>query len=139
MKKFVSMLIILCMSFCMASATASAAVPDDSGISPLYLYTSNVIPKVVSTGTTSVKYYCDVTGKSGTTQVKIYLYLEEYYNGSWRTVDAVSKTVSSRNGYVEDTYTSAVKGRKYRAYTSVFAYKGTAYEHIEEYSPTITK
>ena len=139
MKKLVSMLIILCMSFCMASATASAAVPDDPGISPLYLYASDVVPKVVSTGTTSVKYYCDVTGKSGTTQVKIYLYLEEYYNGSWRSVDTVSKTVSSRNGYVEDNYTSAVKGRKYRTYASVFVYKGTSFEHIEKYSTVITK
>lgn len=134
MKKFVSMLIILCMSFCMTSVTVSAAVPDDTGISPLYLYASDVVPEAFFTGTNSVKYNCDVKGKSGTTQVKIYLYLEENYNGSWRNVDVVTKTVNAQNGYVEDYYTSAVKGRKYRAYASVFVYKGSLYEHIEKYS-----
>lgn len=134
MKKFVSMLIILCMSFCMASATAFAAVPDDSGISPLYLYADDVQPNAYFATSNSVKYNCTVKGRAGTTQIKIYLYLEEYYNGSWRTVDAVSKTVNAKDGYVSDTYTSAVSGRKYRAYASVFVYKGSAYEHIEEYS-----
>lgn len=134
MKKFVSMLIILCMSFCMASATVSAAVPDNPGISPLYLYTDKVDPKVTSVSSTSVKYSCKVEGLSGTTQIKIYLYLEEYYNGSWRTVDSVSKTINSSSGSVSDNYTSAVSGRKYRAYASVFVYKGSLYEHIEEYS-----
>lgn len=134
MKKFVSMLIILCMSFCMTSATVSAAVPDDSGISPLHLYTYNVKPNLYFTTANSVKYECTVTGKSGTTQIKIYLYLEENYNGSWRTVDAVTKTVNAKDGYVSDTYTSAVSGRKYRAYASVYVYKGSLYEHIEEYS-----
>lgn len=134
MKKFVSMLIILCMSFCMVSATASAAVPDDPGISPLYLYTDNVQPRVTLVSSTSAKYYCTVNGLSGTTQIKIYLYLEEYYNGSWRTVDSVTKTVNARKGYVEDYYNSAVSSRKYRAYASVYVYKGSLYEHIEEYS-----
>ncbi len=134
MKKFVSMLIILCMSFCMASATASAAVPDDPGISPLHLYTYNVKPNIYFTTANSVKYECTVTGKSGTTQIKIYLYLEEFYNGSWRTVDSVSKTVNAQDGYVSDTYTAAASNRNYRAFASVYVYKGSAYEHIEEYN-----
>lgn len=134
MKKFVSMLIILCMSFCMVSATVSAAVPDDSEISPLYLYASDVMPKVYFVTANSVKYECTVKGKSGTTQIKIYLYLEEFYNGSWRTVDSVSKTVNAQDGYVSDTYTSAASNRNYRAFASVYVYKGSAYEHIEEYN-----
>lgn len=134
MKKLVSMLIILCMSFCMVSATASAAVPDDPGISPLYLYADDVQPKAYFITANSVKYSCKVEGLSGTTQIKIYLYLEEFYNGSWRTVDSVSKTINASSGSVNDTYNSAASNRNYRAYASVYVYKGSLYEHIEEYS-----
>lgn len=134
MKKFVSMLIILCMSFCMASATASAAVPDDPGISPLYLYTNSVNVSMKFVTSNSIKYSCNVSAKSGTTQIKIYLYLEEFYNGSWRGVDVVTKTVNASSGSVSDTYTSAASNRNYRAYASVYVYKGSAYEQIEKYS-----
>lgn len=135
MKKFVSMLIALCMSFCLASATAIAA--DVPGIEPYYLYASDVKPTATWTGTNSIKFACDVKGKSSATQVKIYLYLEEYNNGIWKQVDYVTKTVSAKDAYVSKTYNSASKSKDYRAYASVYVYSGSAYEHIEKYSTTI--
>lgn len=135
MKKFVSMLIVLCMSFCLASATAIAA--DVPGIEPYYLYASDVTPTATWTGTNSIKFACDVRGKDTATQVKIYLYLEEYNNGSWKQVDYVTKTVSAKNAYVSKTYTSASKSKKYHAHASVYVYSGSAYDHIEKNSTTI--
>lgn len=136
MKKFVSMLIVLCMSFCLASATAIAAA-DVPGISPYYLYASDVNPTAKWSGANSVTYSCEVKGKDTATQVKVYLYLEEYYNGSWRNVDSATKNVNAKSTTLSDTYTSAVSGRKYRAHASVYVYSGSAYEHIEKNSTTI--
>lgn len=137
MRKLLSVLITLCLTVCLVSTTVSAAVADP-GISPNYNYVTGVYPKVISAGTNSVKYSCNVVGKSGTTQVKIYLYLEEYYNGEWRGIDAVSTSVNGKDATVSDTH-SAVKGRKYRCYTNVYAYKGSDYEKITRYSSIITK
>lgn len=135
MKKFVSMLIVLCMTFCLASATAMAA--DVPGIEPYYLYATDVKPTAKWSGTNSITFSCEVRGKSSTTQVKIYLYLEEYNNGIWKQVDYVTKTVSAKDAYVSKTYNSASKSKDYRAYASVYVYSGSAYEHIEKYSTTI--
>lgn len=140
MKKFISLLISCCLTFCFMATTAFAA--DESNavkpdITPAYIYADDVTVTASWTGTNSVKYTCEVKGLSTATQIKIYLYLEEYYNGSWRNVDSVTKTVSAKNATASKTYTSAVKGRKYRAYASVYVYSGSAYEHIEKNSTTI--
>ncbi|MDE6150326.1 MAG: hypothetical protein K2F81_09615 [Ruminococcus sp.] len=136
MRKFISLLITLCLAFCAVSSTASASL-SQSGISPYYLYANDVEPKASWTGSNSVYFTCEVTGESAVTQIKVYLYLEEYYNGSWRNVDSVTKTVNAKSTKASKTYTSAVKGRKYRAYASVFVYSGSAYEHVEKRSSTI--
>lgn len=136
MKKFVSLLVTLCLAFCAVSTTAFA-LPDEPGISPYYLYASDVKPEAVWSGSNSVNFSCEVKGKDTATQVKIYLYLEEYNNGIWKQVDYVTKTVSGKSAKVSKTYNSASKSKKYRAYASVYVYSGSAYEHIEKNSTTI--
>lgn len=136
MKKFVSMLIVLCMSFCLASATAIAAA-DDPGISPYYLYTDKVEVKAVWIGTNSITFSCKVTGEDTATRVKIYLYLQEKVNGVWKDVDYATKDVNAGNTTASKTYNSASKSKDYRAYASVYVYSGSAYEHIEKNSTTI--
>lgn len=140
MKKFISLLISCCLTFCFMATTAFAADESNAvnpGIAPAYIYADDVKVTASWTGTTSIKYTCEVKGLSNTTQVKIYLYLEEYYNGSWRNVDSATKNVNAKSTTLSDTYTSAVSGRKYRAHASVYVYSGSAYEHIEKNSTTI--
>ncbi len=136
MKKFVSMLIVLCMSFCLASATAIAAA-DVPGISPYYLYASDVKPTATWTGTNSITFSCEVRGKDSATRVKVYVYLQEKVNGVWKDVDYATKDVNAGSTTASKTYNSASKSKDYRAYASVYVYSGSAYEHIEKYSTTI--
>lgn len=139
MRKIISLLLTLCLAICIVPTSAFADDPEDNSVAPYSLYTSSITTKATSAGTNSINYSCQVIGKSGTTQVKIYLYLEEYKNGAWTGVDCVTKFVNATSATASDTYTSAVRGRKYRAYASIYAYKGTAYEHIDSYSSIITK
>lgn len=135
MKKFVSMLIVLCMSFCLASATAIAA--DVPGISPYYLYASDVKPTAKWSGTNSITFSCEVRGEDNVTRVKVYVYLQEKVNGVWKDVDYVTKDVNARNATASKTYKSASRSKDYRAHASVYVYSGSAYEHIERDSTTI--
>lgn len=135
MKKFVSMLIVLCMSFCLASATAIAA--DVPGIEPYYLYASDVKPTAKWSGTNSITFSCKVTGEDNVTRVKVYVYLQEKVNGVWKDVDYAVKDVNARNATASKTYNSASKSKDYRAHASVYVYSGSSYEHIERDSTTI--
>lgn len=140
MKKFVSMLIVLCMTFCLASATAIAADESNAvnpGIAPAYVYADDVTVTAKWTGTNSIKFTCEVEGRSTATRVKVYVYLQEKVNGVWKDVDYAVKDVNAKNATASKTYNSASKSKDYRAHASVYVYSGSAYEHIERDSTTI--
>lgn len=140
MKKFISLLISCCLTFCFMATTAFAA-DESNAVKPditlAYVYADDVKVTAKWTGTNSITYTCEVKGLSTATQIKIYLYLEEYNNGIWKQVDYVTKTVSGKSTTASKTYNSASKSKDYRAHASVYVYSGSAYEHIEKYSTTI--
>lgn len=144
MKKIISFLLVSCImltSLC-GSAFAeeiTAANAVNTEISTMNLYTQKIVTTLTGSGTSSIKYACSVTGKSNATSIKVYLYLQEYKNGSWTSVDSIVKTVSGRYFSVSDTYSSAVKGRSYRTKAYVYVYCGSQFEYLTANSSTLIK
>lgn len=140
MKKFISLLISCCLTFCFMATTTFAADESNAvnpGIAPAYVYADDVTVTAKWTGTNSIKFTCDVEGRSTATRVKVYVYLQEKVNGVWKDVDYAVKDVNAGSTTASKTYKSASKSKDYRAHASVYVYSGSAYEHIERDSTTI--
>ena len=95
----------ICIMICSLSMNVSANSAIEyvePGIELMYLYTDDVSTSVYRSGSNTA-YNCDARGKSTATKISIYLYLQEYSNGSWSNVDVVTKVVNGRSAYVSDT------------------------------------
>lgn len=78
-----------------------------------------------------------LTGYAGTTtEVWIFLYLERYSNGSWTSVNSWYQSFATYRGTLV-TNSSVSNGYTYRVKASYYAYSGSEYEHIVQYSSPI--
>lgn len=139
MKKIISVLLVFCLSItclCTNVFADDTTTPVDEEITVMNLYTQNVNTYLSASGST-ITYKCNVTGKTTATKISIYLYLQQYVNGSWSNVDSVSKTINGTYGSTSDTFSSTVSGRRYRTEAHVYVYSGSKYEYLESNSTTL--
>ena len=142
-KKRLSVLILISMVLVLAMGSPMAAVsqslPDgliDAGISPspMFVYvhhTSTLIsisPSGLVTATGSISAYENLTD-----EVWIYLYLEQYVNGTWVTYDSWSGFFQSYKGILAG-YKYVPHGYNYRVRASYYAWSGNNYEQINGYT-----
>ena len=106
--------------------------------SPMYTYiiTTETGLTISASGTATVTGlligYSDVTDN-----VQIYLYLQQYKNGTWTTINSWYEIFDSYWGAIERT-SSVSSGYQYRVKASYYAYSGSTYENVTQYSQTIT-
>lgn len=142
-KKKFSVVVLICVVLVLAMgspmAAASKSLPDglsDAGISPspMLVYvnrvsTSMTIPLsglAVATGS--------IFGYQGLTdEVWIYLYLEQYVNGTWVTYDSWSGFFQSYKGVLSGSC-YVPHGYSYRVRGSYYAWSGNNYEQINGYT-----
>jgi hypothetical protein len=139
MKKIISIIVSICMLLCCFCISVSADSTDtyvDEQTTLLNLYTNSISTRVNKSGA-NIVYSCDVSGKSTATKISIYLYLQEYSNGTWKDVSAVSTTINGRMSDVSNIYSLAVSGKKYRTNAHVYVYSGSKYEYLEVNSKNV--
>lgn len=68
-----------------------------------------------------------------TSQVWIFMYLERYSNGAWTSVNSWHQSYQSISGTLQRQI-NVTSGYWYRAKASYYAYSGSEYEHIIQYS-----
>ena len=101
-----------------------------------YMNDINTTLSISTTGTTTVSG--SITGyPSITTRVSIYLYLQQYKDGAWTIIDSWYGTFDSYRGILEGTL-SVSPGYSYRVMTSYYAYSGSNYENIIDYSQIVS-
>lgn len=140
MKKLISVLISVCIlagCFGITACADETNVYTANSVGAKNLYTMSVSTSLSKTNS-KISYYCMVATKSNATEVNIYLYLQEYRDGKWVDVSAVSKTASTRTVYATNTYDKHVKGRKYRTDAHVYVYSGNKCEYIHSNSSVVT-
>lgn len=71
-----------------------------------------------------------------TSQVWIFMYIERYSNGAWMSVNSWHQSYQSTSGTLQ-RQTNVTSGYWYRVKASYYAYSGTNYEHITQYSNSI--
>ena len=88
MRKIVSILIAVCLSFCMIGFSAYAEGPSSPTNPEISnnLYTVNVSTGLGKAGS-GINYNCDVFGKPNATRIQVFLYLQRFVNGAWTDVD----------------------------------------------------
>ena len=104
--------------FCCFCTNVSATDEDtniNEDIILMNLYTDTVSTTLSKSGS-NIVYSCNVVGKSTATKISIYLYLQEYKNGSWSNVDVVTKTATTRSAHVSDKFSSAVSKPYYETH-----------------------
>jgi len=91
----------------------------------------------ISSGTATAKG--NVTGYSGvTTQLKVYLYLQQYKNGLWQDIANWSDTFNTYKGTLTET-SNVTSGYKYRVKAIYYGYGiGGGYDEITTYSNEVT-
>ena len=139
MRKIISVIVTVCVMMCSFGTDVSAyGISERSGseISLMNLYTEKITTNLYRSGS-DIVYKCSVTGKSTATEISIYLYLQEYVNGVWKSIDVVTKDATGRTANVSDRYSSAVSGRRYRTEAHVYVYSGSNCEYLEVNSGTI--
>lgn len=113
--------------------------PIDEEITVMNLYTDRISTSVAKSTGTTLKYACTVCGKSSSTKISVYLYLQEYNNGVWKNVSVATKEVNAKYLSLTGSYSSAITGRKYRTEAHVYTYSGSKYEYLEVHSSALTK
>ena len=68
-----------------------------------------------------------------TSQVWIFMYLERYSNGAWTSVNSWHQSYQSISGTLQRQI-NVTSGYWYRVKASYYAYSGSEYEHIIQYS-----
>lgn len=106
-------------------------------ISPYYDYTNSTTTDIYISSSGEASATGSLTGYQDiTTKVTINLYLQQYANGSWKTVDSWSETFNKYRGSLQGESTVS-KGYKYRVKASYYAYSGSKYENIVSYSEEV--
>ena len=92
----------------------------------------------ISLSENTVKANGTITGKLGqTTKTSINLYLQQYRNGSWVTIDNWTSSGNTESRSLSKSKT-VTKGYKYRAKAVCTAYVGSDKETVTKYSKSIS-
>ena len=146
-KKLLTLAMAICLMLsCTVAVNAQSYVEPKTGmvnlvenvIAPYWSYTNytNTLLSISTSGTATAVGI--ITGYQGiTTSVSICLYLQQYKNGSWTTINSWYNSYSTYRGTLQGT-ASVLKGYQYRVQTSYYAYSGSSYENIVSYSSTVT-
>jgi hypothetical protein len=117
-------------AFCIILSVFTAATASARN---LYIDNTTTALSISSSGTATVKGSA-YGNQSSTDEVEIYLYLQQYKNGSWQTIESWSDSFESHRGNLSETY-SLTKGYKYRAKAVYYAYGNSGgYDCITSYS-----
>lgn len=107
-------------------------------IVPMWDYTNYTNTTLTISGSGTATATGVITGYQNiTTSVSIYLYLQQYKNDAWTTIDSWYETFDSYKGTLEET-TSVSPCYSYRVKASYYAYCGSDYENIINYSQTVS-
>jgi len=120
-----------------ASADSGKIVFGEEVMTPKFAYTNSTTTTMTISSSGKATVVGSITGYQGlTTSVDIFLYLQQYKNGSWVTVGSWYKTFNSYQGTLSGTM-NVTKGYDYRLKASYYANKGSAWENIVSYSKTV--
>ncbi|MGN0681391.1 MAG: hypothetical protein ACI4LY_05230 [Candidatus Fimisoma sp.] len=137
MRKIRITITVLCFIMLLSVTTAFGAIASAPDIQPMaanYMAASASISLSKST----VKVTGTITGKLGqTTKTSINLYLQQYRNGSWVTIDNWTSSGNTESRSLSKSKT-VTKGYKYRAKAVCTAYVGSDKETVTKYSKSIS-
>lgn len=75
-----------------------------------------------------------VAGINGVYKITLYMYLQQYKDGTWNNLASWTATENEQYILKEYTYSTCPKGYTYRLRCSAYAYKGNKFEHIIFYT-----
>ena len=137
MRKIRITITVLCFIMLLSVTTAFGAITSAPDIQPMaanYMAASASI----SLSENTVKANGTITGKLGqTTKTSINLYLQQYRNGSWVTIDNWTSSGNTESRSLSKAKT-VTKGYKYRAKAVCTAYVGSDKETVTKYSKSIS-
>ena len=137
MRKIRITITVLCFIMLLSVTTAFGAITSAPDIQPMaanYMAASASI----SLSENNVKANGTITGKLGqTTKTSINLYLQQYRNGSWVTIDNWTSSGNTESRSLSKSKT-VTKGYKYRAKAVCTAYVGSDKETVTKYSKSIS-
>lgn len=137
MRKIRITITVLCFIMLLSVTTAFGAITTAPDIQPMaanYMAASASI----SLSENTVKANGTITGKLGqTTKTSINLYLQQYRNGSWVTIDNWTSSGNTESRSLSKSKT-VTKGYKYRAKAVCTAYVGSDKETVTKYSKSIS-
>lgn len=137
MRKIRITITVLCFIMLLFVTTAFGAITSAPDIQPMaanYMAASASI----SLSENTVKANGTITGKLGqTTKTSINLYLQQYRNGSWVTIDNWTSSGNTESRSLSKSKT-VTKGYKYRAKAVCTAYVGSDKETVTKYSKSIS-
>lgn len=137
MRKIRITITVLCFIMLLSVTTAFGAITSAPDIQPMaanYMAASASI----SLSENTVKANGTITGKLGqTTKTSINLYLQQYRNGSWVTIDKWTSSGNTESRSLSKSKT-VTKGYKYRAKAVCTAYVGSDKETVTKYSKSIS-
>lgn len=137
MRKIRITITVLCFIMLLSVTTAFGAITSAPDIQPMadnYMAASASI----SLSENTVKANGTITGKLGqTTKTSINLYLQQYRNGSWVTIDNWTSSGNTESRSLSKSKT-VTKGYKYRAKAVCTAYVGSDKETVTKYSKSIS-
>lgn len=137
MRKIRITITVLYFIMLLSLTTAFGAITSAPDIQPMaanYMAASASI----SLSENTVKANGTITGKLGqTTKTSINLYLQQYRNGSWVTIDNWTSSGNTESRSLSKSKT-VTKGYKYRAKAVCTAYVGSDKETVTKYSKSIS-
>ena len=137
MRKIRITITVLCFIMLLSVTTAFGAITSAPDIQPMaanYMAASASL----SLSENTVKANGTITGKLGqTTKTSINLYLQQYRNGSWVTIDNWTSSGNTESRSLSKSKT-VTKGYKYRAKAVCTAYVGSDKETVTKYSKSIS-
>ena len=137
MRKIRITITVLCFIMLLSVTTAFGAITSAPDIQPMaanYMAASASI----SLSENTVKANGTITGKLGqTTKTSINLYLQQYRNGSWVTIDNWTSSGNTESRSLSKSKT-VTKGYKYRAKAVCTDYVGSDKETVTKYSKSIS-
>lgn len=133
-----------------APASAATNLPDESAatqgytevklpagqslLDALYIVSSNAYLTIDFTELAACR--TAVNCSSSVDKIMIYMYLEYSNGGTWGTLTSWNSTTYSNSvTMIRSTY--VLPGTSYRTRSSIYAYVGTTFEHVTEYSSIV--
>jgi len=139
-KKVLAIILVL-MLMLFPATTASAnelSQAIDEEITLFYAYTSSTTTMLSISSSGVATSVGSIIGYQGlTTSIDIYLYLQQYKNGSWVTIGSWYQYFNKNQGTASSTM-NVQKGYQYRVRASYFANSGYLFENIVVNTPTKT-